>query len=140
MNYKFTSIFKEHKDPEINTLIHSLKGEFIKLQNSVKGSNTTTQVYINSGGVTAKSSPDRIRIPKIDLPVLATGTTINFITDCSPAEAYPHNSYLVLSPICWRVEGNDKIDITCEFTDLTSIGFKATPAEDGFLRFQTIII
>lgn len=140
MDYKFTTIFPEHSDPEINKILHKIKGEFVRLQNSTKSTSSTT-VYINNGQTLVKASQDRIRIPKIDIPVVTTGTTINFLNDCSPAQAFPHNSYMILSTECWNTDSSGaKIYLTCEYSDLTSTGFKATPAENGYLRFQCVLI
>jgi hypothetical protein len=141
MSYKDTFRPKEVTDPNfLADLKHQLKTQFFLLEKSRAIS--TSSVVIRSGGsVTVTATPDRHRIPKVDgIPVSASGTTISFLTDCSPAEAYPHNSYLILAPQCWRMEGSDKVDISVEFSDLTSTSFKATPAEDGYLKFETVLI
>jgi hypothetical protein len=145
MSYKDTFRPKNVKDPTfLEDLIHQLKTQFNSIGKS--GTNTSTQVIVRgggSGGVTVISSEDRIRVNKINgMAVNASGTIISFLTDCSPAKTYPHNSYLILVPSggCWREENGEKIDISCEFSDLTSTGFKATPAETGRLNFQTVLI
>ena len=142
MSYKNTFIPKEVKDSELRELIHQLKTQFLAIEKSTVPSASTVVIRSGVGGnITVTATSDRIRTNKIkDMSVSASGTTISFLTDCFPAEAYPHNSYLITWINCYRLEGSEKVDISCDFSDFTSTTFKATPAEDGYLNFQTTLI